>query len=103
MLSMLLDLCFSFSGNDMFFLILTFYMPVVNAVVDTLAQVASAEVLPENSDNQTEGVDDYVPEPSFAVGKSPSQNGLSTVEMPTGTGGLGEGTPKVLLLPLNYN
>ncbi|KAG6412923.1 hypothetical protein SASPL_125618 [Salvia splendens] len=66
----------------------------VDAVVDTLAQVASAELLPENSDNQTEGVDDYVPEPSFAVGKLPSQNGVSTVEMPTGTGGLGEGTPK---------
>ncbi|KAL1553552.1 non-specific serine/threonine protein kinase [Salvia divinorum] len=66
----------------------------VDAVVDTPAQVASAELLPENSDNQTEGADDYVPEPSFAVGKSPSQNGLSTLEMPTGTGGLGEGTPK---------
>ncbi|KAG6410333.1 hypothetical protein SASPL_128391 [Salvia splendens] len=70
------------------------HLQVVGAVVDTLAQVASAEVLPENSDNQTEGVDDYVPELSFAVGKSPSQNGLSTVEMPTGTGGLREGTPK---------
>ncbi|XP_047943642.1 serine/threonine-protein kinase prpf4B-like isoform X2 [Salvia hispanica] len=70
------------------------HLQAVDAVVDTLAQVASAEVLPENSDNQTEGVDDYVPEQSFAVGKSPSQNGVSTVEMPTGTGGLGEGTPK---------
>ncbi|XP_042000103.1 serine/threonine-protein kinase prpf4B-like isoform X1 [Salvia splendens] len=70
------------------------HLQVVDAVVDTLAQVASAELLPENSDNQTEGVDDYVPEPSFAVGKLPSQNGVSTVEMPTGTGGLGEGTPK---------
>lgn len=75
-------------------------MSVVDTVGESSAQVISAEVLPENSDNQAEGADDYVPEPSFAVGKSPSQNGLPTVEMATGTGGLGEGTPKVLLLPL---
>ncbi|XP_047965541.1 serine/threonine-protein kinase prp4 [Salvia hispanica] len=67
---------------------------LVDTEGESSAQVISAEVLPENSDNQAEGADDYVPEPSFAVGKSPSQNGLSTVEMATGTGGLGEGTPK---------
>lgn len=72
----------------------------MDAVGESSAQVASAEVQPENSDNQVEGADDYVPESSFAVGKSPSQNGLSTVEMPTGTGGLGEGTPKVFMLLL---
>lgn len=64
------------------------------------AQVASPEVILEKSDNQVEGADIYVPEPSFAVGKSPSQNGLSAAQMPTGTGGLGEGTPKVFQLPL---
>lgn len=67
----------------------------MDAVGVSSAQVTSAEVIPETSDNQVEGADDYVPEPSFAVGKSPSQNGLSAVEMPTGTGGLGDGTPKV--------
>ncbi|KAH6815058.1 Protein kinase superfamily protein [Perilla frutescens var. frutescens] len=70
------------------------HLQVVDAVGESSAQGASAEVISEKSDNQVEGADVYVPEPSFAVGKSPSQNGLSTIEIPTGTGELGEGTPK---------
>lgn len=67
------------------------------------AHVASAEVIVEKSDNQVEVADVYVPEPSFAVGKSPSQNGLSADQMPPRTGGLGEGTPKVYIaLELKY-
>lgn len=71
------------------------YALVVDQVGESAAQVASAEVILDKSDNQVEGADVYVPEPSFAVGKSPSQNGLSAEQMPPGTGGLGEGTPKV--------
>lgn len=70
----------------------------MDAVGESSAQVTYVEVIPETSDNHVEGADDYVPESSFAVGKSPSQNGLSAVEMPTGTGGLGDGTPKVFQL-----
>ncbi|PIN05947.1 U4/U6-associated splicing factor PRP4 [Handroanthus impetiginosus] len=58
------------------------------------AQVASAEIMQEKTDNRLEGTDLYVPEPSFSVGKSPSQNGLSDFQKSAGTGGLGEGTPK---------
>lgn len=32
---------------------------------------------------------------SFSVGKSPPQNGTPVFEKTSGTGGLGEGTPKV--------
>ncbi|KAL2546389.1 serine/threonine-protein kinase prpf4B-like [Forsythia ovata] len=56
-------------------------------------QVAATDTV-ENVDGQAEGADVYVADPSFSVGKSPSQNGLSALERPTGTGGLGEGTPK---------
>ncbi|KAL6538942.1 hypothetical protein OROMI_025268 [Orobanche minor] len=58
------------------------------------AQVASAEVISGKTDNRVEGADIYVPESSFSVGKSPSQNGLSALQMPTVTGGLGGGSPK---------
>ncbi|KAL8470602.1 hypothetical protein ACS0TY_033236 [Phlomoides rotata] len=67
---------------------------MVGQVGESTAQVASAEVILDQSDNQVEGADVYVPEQSFAVGKSPSQNGLSADQIPPGTGGLGEGTPK---------
>ncbi|CAA3006103.1 serine threonine- kinase prpf4B [Olea europaea subsp. europaea] len=56
-------------------------------------QVASPDMV-ENVDGTAEGADVYVAEPSFSVGKSPSQKGLSALERSTGTGGLGEGTPK---------
>ncbi|KAK6134076.1 hypothetical protein DH2020_032173 [Rehmannia glutinosa] len=67
---------------------------VKDQVGESSAQVTSAEVLSEKTDNRVEVADIYVPEPSFSVGKSPSQNGLSALQMPTGTGGLGEGSPK---------
>ncbi|KAI3453012.1 hypothetical protein Pfo_009675 [Paulownia fortunei] len=57
-------------------------------------QVESAEVIVENIDIRVEGIDIYDAESSFSVGKSPAQNGLSAIERPNGTGGLGEGTPK---------
>ncbi|KAK6157656.1 hypothetical protein DH2020_011904 [Rehmannia glutinosa] len=67
---------------------------VKDQVGESSAQVTYAEVLSEKTDNRVEVADIYVPEPSFSVGKSPSQNGLSALQMPTGTGGLGEGSPK---------
>lgn len=54
----------------------------------------SAEVIVENIDIRIEGQDTYDAESSFSVGKSPPQNGHA-LEGPTGTRGLGEGTPKV--------
>ncbi|CAI9785362.1 unnamed protein product [Fraxinus pennsylvanica] len=56
-------------------------------------QVAATDLV-ENVDGQAESADVYIADPSFSVGKSPSQNGLSALERPTGIGGLGEGTPK---------
>ncbi|GFP94602.1 serine/threonine-protein kinase prp4 homolog [Phtheirospermum japonicum] len=63
-------------------------------VGESSAQVAPAEVVSEKTDNQVEGAVLDVPEPSFTVVKSPSHNGLSALQMPTGAGGLGEGSPK---------
>lgn len=62
--------------------------------------MASIDVIQLKNDNRVEGADVYVPEPSFSLGKSPSQNGLSASQVPIGTGGLGEGTPKVLQFQL---
>ncbi|CAA0808997.1 Protein kinase superfamily protein [Striga hermonthica] len=67
---------------------------VKDQVGESTAQVASVEVFREKSDHRVEGADTYVPEPSFSVGKSPAQNGLSVPQQTTGTGGLGEGSPK---------
>lgn len=57
--------------------------------------VPSVSVVPEATDGQNEGPDDYVAEPSFSVGKCPPLNGVATFEKPSDTGGLGAGTPKV--------
>ncbi|XP_051122127.1 uncharacterized protein LOC127245336 isoform X2 [Andrographis paniculata] len=59
---------------------------------ESSAQMASAQVVVEKPINRLEGTEIYVPETSFSVGKSPLHNGLSA--MPSGTGGLGEGSPK---------
>ncbi|KAL2542628.1 Protein kinase superfamily protein [Abeliophyllum distichum] len=56
-------------------------------------QVAAADV-PENFEGHAENEDAYVANPSFSIGKSPSQNGLSAFERVPGTGGLGKGTPQ---------
>ncbi|KAL0430112.1 UNVERIFIED_CONTAM: Serine/threonine-protein kinase PRP4 [Sesamum radiatum] len=61
---------------------------------ESSAQVVSAENAPEKSENRLEGADTYIPESSFSLGKSPSQNGFSALQVPSGTGGLGEGSPK---------
>ncbi|KAK6116353.1 hypothetical protein DH2020_049815 [Rehmannia glutinosa] len=57
-------------------------------------QVEPAEVIAENIDIRVEAIDIDDADSSFSVGKSPLQSGLSVLERPTGTGGLGEGTPK---------
>ncbi|KAG9136888.1 hypothetical protein Leryth_020614 [Lithospermum erythrorhizon] len=56
--------------------------------------VTTQNVVSEMPDAQTEGPDIFTIEPSFAIGKSPPQNGLPVLERVSGTGGLGEGTPK---------
>ncbi|KAL9148975.1 hypothetical protein ABFS82_12G079200 [Erythranthe guttata] len=66
---------------------------VKDQIGESPAQVASDEAVPLKVDNRMEVADNYVPEKSFSLGKSPSENGLS-FQLPTGTGGLGEGTPK---------
>ncbi|KAL8035204.1 hypothetical protein ABFX02_12G082200 [Erythranthe guttata] len=66
---------------------------VKDQIGESPAQVASDEAVPLKIDNRMEVAANYVPEQSFSLGKSPSQNGLS-FQLPTGTGGLGEGTPK---------
>ncbi|GAA0155483.1 protein modifying enzyme [Lithospermum erythrorhizon] len=48
----------------------------------------------EMPDAHTEGPDIFATQPSFAIAKSPPQNGLPVPERVAGTGGLGEGTPK---------
>ncbi|KAK1416154.1 hypothetical protein QVD17_31942 [Tagetes erecta] len=45
-------------------------------------------------DGQGEGSDTNTGDTPFSVGKSPPQNGNSGVQRTSGTGGLGEGTPK---------
>ena len=64
--------------------------------------IAANNVVPEVGDGRNDGVDDYVAEPSFSVGKSPPQNGVAAFEKTSGAGGLGEGTPKVSPLFLKY-
>ncbi|XP_010916159.1 uncharacterized protein [Elaeis guineensis] len=48
----------------------------------------------EEPGNRHDTSDIYVTDPSFSVGKSPTQNGPSVNEKTTGARGLGEGTPK---------
>ncbi|KAG1334893.1 serine/threonine-protein kinase prpf4B [Cocos nucifera] len=48
----------------------------------------------EEPENRHDTSDIYVTDPSFSVGKSPTQNGRSVNEKTTGARGLGEGTPK---------
>lgn len=42
-----------------------------------------------------EGSDTNTGDTPFSVGRSPPQNGNSGIQRTSGTGGLGEGTPKV--------
>lgn len=55
---------------------------------------AATNVVPEVGDGRSDGLDVYVAEPSFSVGKSPPQNGVAALEKTSSAGGLGEGTPK---------
>ncbi|GFP80694.1 nicotinate phosphoribosyltransferase [Phtheirospermum japonicum] len=51
----------------------------------TFEEVKSVEVIAKNIDDA---------DSSFSVGNSPLKSGLSVFERPSGTGGLGDGTPK---------
>ncbi|KAK6133831.1 hypothetical protein DH2020_032424 [Rehmannia glutinosa] len=69
-------------------------VPVEHQAGQPSEQVEPAEVIAENIDIRVEAIDIDDADSSFSVGKSPLQSGLSVLERPTGTGGLGEGTPK---------
>ncbi|XP_059649397.1 uncharacterized protein LOC132295237 [Cornus florida] len=56
--------------------------------------VGAVNVVPEVLDGLGDGADTNFADPSFSVGKTPSQNGVSASEKTSGAGGLGEGTPK---------
>lgn len=58
---------------------------------DSSQSEAAAHVIPELVDG---AVDDSVTDSSFAVEKSPQQNGVNATDKTAGTKGLGEGTPK---------
>lgn len=59
----------------------------------TVQSLRASNVTQETLDTKIDG-DAYVAEPSFSVGKSPSQNGKQAFERTSGAVGLGEGTPK---------
>lgn len=61
---------------------------------ETWQFVGAAKVNSGTLDGQGEGSDTNTGDTPFSVGRSP-QNGTSGVERTSGTGGLGEGTPKV--------
>ncbi|KAL2485120.1 Protein kinase superfamily protein [Abeliophyllum distichum] len=65
-------------------------------------QVAAVDV-PENFEGHAENEDAYVANPSFSIGKPPSQNELSAFERVPGTGGLGKGTPQIFTVILHYH
>ncbi|PWA95172.1 hypothetical protein CTI12_AA046940 [Artemisia annua] len=56
--------------------------------------VSAAKVNSGTPDGQGEGSDTNTGDTPFSLGRSPPQNGNSGVEKTSGTGGLGEGTPK---------
>lgn len=60
---------------------------------DAVADSAN-QILPEVQESKNDSSDFYVADSSFAVGKSPLQNGTSVFERNLGAGGLGDGTPK---------
>lgn len=55
----------------------------------------TTNVAPETLGSRVDGVDVYVAETSFSVGKSSPQNGIQASERSSGAAGLGEGSPKV--------
>lgn len=61
---------------------------------DPLQSAGTVNVNSDTFDGQGEGSDSNTGDTPFSVGRSP-QNGNSGVERTSGTGGLGEGTPKV--------
>ncbi|KAM7484541.1 hypothetical protein LguiA_000550 [Lonicera macranthoides] len=62
--------------------------------IQPFPHVAAANIIPETIHDQNDDQEIYIAETSFSVGKSPPLNGLSAFEKSSGTGGLGEGTPK---------
>lgn len=65
--------------------------------------VGAAKVNSGTPDGQGEGSDTNTGDTPFSLGRSPPQNGNSGVEKTSGTGGLGEGTPKVRFFNCNYD
>ncbi|XP_051145940.1 serine/threonine-protein kinase prp4-like [Andrographis paniculata] len=62
-------------------------VPVKHQVGESFTQMAYGEVIQEKHENQLEGEDVCAPESSVS-------DGIAAIQMPTRTGGLGEGTPK---------
>ncbi|XP_059655531.1 uncharacterized protein LOC132302637 [Cornus florida] len=63
---------------------------LVQTAVNVVPEVTAINVVPEVLDGRS----DADTEPSFSVGKSPPQNGISAFERTSSAKGLGEGTPK---------
>nr|GEZ32502.1 serine/threonine-protein kinase prpf4B isoform X1 [Tanacetum cinerariifolium] len=63
-------------------------------VEEPLQSVGAAKVNSGTPDCQGEGSDTNIGDTPFSLGRSPPQNGNSGVDKTSGTGGLGEGTPK---------
>lgn len=64
-------------------------------IAESADQLPSVEVNVQ-ANSRGEGAISNAAESSFAVGKSPSLKGPPDIERSAGTGGLGEGTPKVI-------
>lgn len=60
---------------------------------------ASNQAFCEELESKRDSSDVYVAEPSFAVGKSPTQNGAPANKMAVAVG-LGQGSPKVCIAPI---
>ncbi|PWA47186.1 protein kinase superfamily protein [Artemisia annua] len=67
----------------------------IENVEEPLLSVGVDKVNSDTPDGQGEGSDTNTGDTPFSLGRSPSQNGNSGVEKTSGTGGLGEGTPKI--------
>lgn len=60
-------------------------------------------IFDEEPDNEHDSSDLYIADRSFALDKSPNQEGaLANEKAPGGVAGLGEGTPKVYIILITY-
>lgn len=99
-----MDIKLSFRVSILFFMLINSYLHLLGPDKESVEQpsetIVAETMVPEVPDGKNDGTDTYDADPSFSVGKSPPQNGLSASERASGAGGLGEGTPKVCLLSL---